>query len=79
MPNCYKCKKPLMKIGRDRKNGIDFQSNANYNKDWKQRRYHKKCWKQHQDDIMWDFMIKEKQLEILKKQIDNEKFIVRFK
>jgi len=36
--------------------------------DWKERQYHKKCWKEHQDDIMWEFMIKEKELERMKKE-----------
>tara|TARA_R110000824_G_scaffold357338_1_gene544790 strand:- start:1017 stop:1319 length:303 start_codon:yes stop_codon:yes gene_type:complete len=68
MPNCLKCKKALRSIGRNRKNGKDFQSNANYNKDWKERQYHKKCWKEHQDDIMFDFMMKERELERIKKE-----------
>jgi len=68
MPNCLKCKKALRSIGLNRKNGKDFQSNANYNKDWKERRYHKKCWKEHQDDIMFHFMMKERELERMKKE-----------
>lgn len=88
MRNCLKCNKPLRAIGRNRKNGIAFQSGANHNLDWKERQYHKKCWKEHQDYIMWQFMIKEKELERMKKEnnekelqtkIENDKFVVKFK
>lgn len=76
MPNCLKCGKPLRSIGKNRKNGKDFISGANDNKDWKTRKYHKSCWKEHQDDIMFEFMIKEKELERMKKENELMKDII---
>ena len=38
MPNCEYCKKSLVMIGNNRKNG------KNNIDDWKTRKYHKKCY-----------------------------------
>ena len=46
---CVRCGKTLPIIGTDRKNGREFYSQANNNKDWIQRGYHKKCWKLEQE------------------------------
>jgi hypothetical protein len=47
---CGRCNKTLPMIGTDRKNGKEFLSQANNNKDWIQREYHKKCWKIEQQE-----------------------------
>lgn len=65
---CLRCGGTLRAIGKDRSNGRDFLSGANNNKDWKKRQYHKKCWKEHQDDIEWKMRIKLQELERLKKE-----------
>lgn len=76
MTICLKCGKPLRKIGRNRKNGKDFLSGANDNFDWKARKYHKRCWKEHQDDIMFEWCIKEKELERIRKENELMKEII---
>ena len=43
MPNCIYCNKPLRVIGSDRKNGKPINNNSG--KDWKNRKFHKKCFK----------------------------------
>lgn len=40
---CYKCKRKLVPIGDARENGAGH-------KDWNTRHYHKKCWKEMNDD-----------------------------
>ena len=65
---CLKCGRAMPSIGRNRANGKDFLSGANYNKDWKRRKYHKKCWKEHQEDIEWEYKLKQLQLERLEKE-----------
>jgi hypothetical protein len=44
MNNCEHCGKPLRLIGMDRKNGKTI-NNSN-GKDWEERKYHKKCYKE---------------------------------
>ena len=65
---CFKCNKAMPSIGKNRVNGKNFVSGANYNKDWKKRRYHKKCWKQYQLDFEWEYRLKQLQLEKLEKE-----------
>jgi len=50
---CLKCGRGMPLIGRNSANGKGFLSGANYNFDWEKRKYHKKCWKLHQEDIQW--------------------------
>jgi hypothetical protein len=47
MVNCVYCKKPLKLIGCERVNGRSI--NNSDGKDWKERKYHKKCWKHLKD------------------------------
>lgn len=68
MPNCLKCHKPLRSIGKNRKNGKNFVSGANNNMDWKERQYHKKCWKEEQDWIWLEMCMKEKEFDRIKKE-----------
>ena len=44
MTNCEYCGKALKKIGYDRKNGRLYAGNNG--KDWDNRKYHKKCYKE---------------------------------
>tara|TARA_Y100000361_G_C10865452_1_gene191470 strand:- start:133 stop:342 length:210 start_codon:yes stop_codon:yes gene_type:complete len=46
---CIECGKPLRLIGRDRKNGKDFEGNNG--KDWDNRKRHKKCYKTYRERI----------------------------
>ena len=41
--NCMYCHKQLRKIGKQSNNGKEF--NANNGNDWKNRRFHKSCYK----------------------------------
>jgi hypothetical protein len=53
MTNCEHCGKALRLIGIERKNGkVIDNSNG---KDWKERKYHKKCYKKVMDRkmLMW--------------------------
>ena len=68
MTNCLKCNRPLRAIGRQRKNGRDFQSGANLNNDWAQRQYHKKCWKEEQEFLWLKMLHKDRELEKVKKE-----------
>lgn len=43
MTDCEYCGKPLKAIGFNRTNGRYFS--GNYGNDWKERKYHKKCYK----------------------------------
>lgn len=65
---CLRCGKTLRAIGVERKNGRDFLSGSNYNHDWKKRQFHKKCWKEHNDELDWDRKLKEIELERLRKE-----------
>ena len=44
MTDCEHCGRPLKKIGYDRSNGRLYTGNGG--KDWKNRKYHKKCYKE---------------------------------
>ena len=68
MVNCLSCNKPLRSIGLNRKNGRLFVSGENNNEDWKNRKYHKKCWKEKQNSIMYDFIRKENELKRLEEE-----------
>ena len=50
MTRCVKCNKPLVPIGTKRKNGVSHHD------DWSSRQYHKKCWKEHIDMLMYKEM-----------------------
>ncbi len=55
MTNCEYCNKPLKKIGTQRSNGKIFE--GNHGKDWKERKYHKKCWKEIQEEKKFQLML----------------------
>jgi len=44
MTDCEHCGKPLKAIGTKRSNGRYFSGNSG--NDWKERKYHKKCYKE---------------------------------
>lgn len=67
MVNCSKCDKALKTIGNSRKNGKSHD-------DWKERQFHKKCWKElkdHQNLIMFNNYFSDE--EILKQLQDFKK------
>ena len=55
MPDCEYCGKPLKKIGYDRSNGRLYAGNGG--KDWSNRKYHKKCYKEVKDRERKDLML----------------------
>ena len=55
---CTRCHKALVAIGSSRSNGRPHQ-------DWDSRAMHKKCWKQHYDEITLQYKIQD--------WIDNDK------
>lgn len=75
MPNCVECGKPLRKIGAQRKNGIQFRSGANFNHDWKERKYHKKCYKLVSNRAEFAEYL----YDLHKKHLENEKAKIRFR
>ena len=68
--NCMKCGKPLRKIGNQRKNGKSFLNHSNFSNDWKERQFHKKCYKEHQEDIWYKYL--ESERELAKAKLENE-------
>ena len=49
---CTRCQKALVAIGSSRSNGSTHQ-------DWDSRAMHKKCWKQHYDEITLQYKIQD--------------------
>jgi hypothetical protein len=49
---CYRCGKALREIGIGRKNGKD------YFRDWNDRKFHKKCFKEHKERQELEEMLK---------------------
>ena len=57
---CERCGKALVSIGTSRKNG------KRYHDDWSTRKYHKRCWKEMQDEEEDDFIIESLSLSMKK-------------
>tara|TARA_R110002020_G_scaffold92325_13_gene223666 strand:- start:4201 stop:4410 length:210 start_codon:yes stop_codon:yes gene_type:complete len=54
---CLKCGRALVKIGSDRTGGRSLSNTTG--KDWATRKYHKKCWKELQEDKAIERMLEE--------------------
>ena len=74
-PICEYCGKTMPKIGRDRiqkncdkeiygERGYTWNKNENYNKDWKGRKYHKKCYALMKKNTMY--------LDIMKRELGSD-------
>ena len=51
--NCEYCGRHLRKIGTERKNGKPINNESG--KDWKERKYHKGCWKKIQREALYQW------------------------
>ena len=58
MKICIECGKSLKVIGKDRKNGKDFEGNNG--KDWCERKRHKKCFKLYMERLRFEDYLKRK-------------------